>query len=550
MSRTPTATSAASSTEGRCLRWGRGLSFRSHPRLIDEARKVTRVIRFNVHSDDLAGHWHWRGAMWRSGSSWIAPVASPVLRPDSTSAQGLRLAVREAWANGDFVEVEIGPDGALQLTAGPLGVAPVYVAICESRIVGSWDPVDLAPFASAESISPAVVARLLTRRHRYSAETLFSQITRVTAGATAIWRPSSGLVLRYPPPAAHIIEPRPLRQGADPVAHFGRMLDRVVSDACETQTGPIAVELSGGLDSANVAASVAQATAGSILSAGLLVPGITGREQLARRRTIVEHLGLRDIVVTAADHLPLAPGGPRRVNRPHYPDTDVYQEAFDTLRAALARSGAYIVFTGYGGDEIMSRAPAERVRPPAPPRLPNWLDQRARDALAAVDADCSPVTEVALPTLVVFAARHPAYLRAGLWPMAPFVTPELSRFGRSLPIEWRTGKHLLRQRLTRIGLPHTVTHPRRPESFADTMTLALRRHAPDLLADMLEQSALTAEGFVRRTAVERLYRRARDGRSLSPLVYDMLSLDIGIRSMCAGTAAGEETWCAFSTPKR
>lgn len=67
---------------------------------------------------------------------------------------------------------------------------------------------------------------------------------------------------------------------------------------------------------------------------------------------------------------------------------------------------------------------------------------------------------------------------------------------------------------------------------------------------MLERSLLTAQGFVRRDAVERLYRRARDGRSLSPLVYDMLSLDIGIRSMCAGTASRGEMWCAFSTPKR
>lgn len=500
------------------------------------------MMRFEVHSDSLAGHWHWQGAMWRSGSSWISPLASPALRRDSNFAdQGLRLAVREVRANGDFVEMEIEPGETLKVTAGPLGVAPLYISECESRIVGSWDPVDLAPFASADSLSPAVVARLLTRRHRYSTDTLFSRITRVTAGSTVVWRPSSGLVLRYPASAAHVIQPRVLRQGADPVAHFGRMLDRVASDACETQDGPIAVELSGGLDSTNVAASVAQATTGTILSAGLLVAGITGRAQIARRRTIIEYLGLRDVVVAAADHLPLAPRGPRRVNRPHYPDTDVYREAFDTLRAALRRAGARVVFTGYGGDEIMSRAPAERSRPPAPPRVPSWLDQRARDALAAVDADCSPVTEIALPTLVVFAARHPAYLRAGLWPIAPFANPELSRFGRSLPIEWRTGKQLLRQRLARIGLPHTVTHPRRPESFADTMTLALRRHAADLLADMLERSVLTAQGFVRRDAVERLYRRARDGRSLSPLVYDMLSLDIGIRSMCAGTASREET---------
>jgi hypothetical protein len=198
----------------------------------------------------------------------------------------------------------------------------------------------------------------------------------------------------------------------------------------------------------------------------------------------------------------------------------------------------------------MSRVPAERPRPTAPPRLPPWLDQHARDALADVDADCSPVTAVPLPTLVVFAARHPAYLRAGLWPIAPFTAPELSRFGRSLPVEWRTRKELLRQRLARAGLPTIVTHPRRPESFAATMGLALRRHARALLADMLEHSVLIDRGFVRRAAVEHLHRRARDGGTTPPLVYDMLALDIGIRSMCTATTAGREGSCASLTPNR
>jgi asparagine synthase (glutamine-hydrolysing) len=144
------------------------------------------MIRLDVHSDDLAAQWSWQGGMWRSGSSWIAALESPALRRHHILAgQGLRLEVREVWANGDFVEVEIAPRGTLQLTAGPLGVAPLYISTCGSRIVGSWDPVDLTPFASADSLSPAVVARLLTRRHRYSAETVFSRISRVTAGRSA-----------------------------------------------------------------------------------------------------------------------------------------------------------------------------------------------------------------------------------------------------------------------------------------------------------------------------------------------------------------------------
>jgi asparagine synthetase B (glutamine-hydrolysing) len=508
------------------------------------------MLRFDVHHDDVAGQWDWEDTCWRSGSSWITPVTSPALRTESSiDRRGTTVAVRESRIGGDFTELVLGTDGVLGLTAGPLGVAPLYVAAADERLIGSWNPVDLAPFANPDGLSSVVVARLLTRRHRYSAETLFSQITRLTAGAIIEWSRTSGFRLRYPEPASHVTEPRRLRPGVDPVAHFAKLMNHVVCDASDALDGPIAVELSGGLDSANVALSLVQTCPGRILSGGLVVAGRQGRDQDIRRRVLIGHLGLRDVTVAAADHLPLSPHGPRATERPHYPDTDVYQEAFDVLRARLRSAGAHVVFTGYGGDEIMSRTPAERPRPPTPPPLPPWLDQHTRDALADVDADCSPVTEVALPTLVVFAARNPAYLRTGLWPVAPFTAPELSRFGRSLPVEWRTRKELLRQRLARIGLPTTVSHPRRPESFAATMTLALRHHAPALLADMLERSVLIAQGFVCRGAVHHLYRRALDGHSPAPLVYDMLALDIGIRSMCTAATRGERTTCRSSTPK-
>ncbi|MGH3615163.1 MAG: asparagine synthase-related protein [Pseudonocardia sp.] len=372
----------------------------------------------------------------------------------------------------------------------------------------------------------------------------------MTAGATLTWSRSGGLSVEYPAPAAHVVEPRRVRPGADPVSHFAALMNQVVRDVCEHHKGAVAVELSGGLDSANVAVSVAQMSANSVRSGGLLVAGPTGRAQGLRRRIIIDHLGMRDLEVVAADHLPLALNGPRTVEHSHYPDTDIYQEAFDALRTVLRSAGTRVVFTGYGGDEIMARAPGERSAPASPPRLPPWLGQRARDALADVDANCSPVTGVALSTLVVFAARHPAYLRAGLWPTAPFSTPELSRFGRSLPVVWRMGKELLRQRLARTGLPLAVTHPRRPESFAATMNLALRSHASALLAALLDHSVLISQGYVRRYAVERLYRRASGGHTVPPLVYDMLALDIGIHSMCAVPAAGEGTACESSTRDR
>ncbi len=127
------------------------------------------------------------------------------------------------------------------------------------------------------------------------------------------------------------------------------------------------------------------------------------------------------------------------------------------------------MLTGFGGDELMALTGAERMRPMTAPRLPPWLGERAIDAMRHIDDCAAPVAPVALPCLVVFAARNPAYLRAGLWPVAPLSHPRLSRFARSLPIEWRARKRLLRTRLARERLPDHVTEPARPESFGSTM---------------------------------------------------------------------------------
>jgi asparagine synthase (glutamine-hydrolysing) len=304
------------------------------------------MLRFDLHCDDVAARWRWQDSCWRSGSSWIAPVRSPALRLESRLGRDAAVAVRECRPGGDFIELTLGADGVVALTAGPLGIAPLYVAACGECMIGSWDPVDLASFAKPDDLSPAVVTRLLTRRHRYSAATLFSRITRLTAGATVQWRRKGGLRLRYPAPVRHVREPRRLRPGADPVAYFATLMNQVMHDAFDGLRGAVAVELSGGLDSANVAVSAAALWSGQVLSAGLTVAGRAGLDQEIRRRIIVDHLGLRDLIVPANDHLPLAPDGPRTVDRTHYPDTDVYQEAFAALRGRLRAAGARVVLTG------------------------------------------------------------------------------------------------------------------------------------------------------------------------------------------------------------
>ncbi|WP_156993442.1 hypothetical protein [Pseudonocardia acaciae] len=106
---------------------------------------------------------------------------------------------------------------------------------------------------------------------------------------------------------------------------------------------------------------------------------------------------------------------------------------------------------------------------------------------------------------------------------------------------WRTSKRLFRLRLARAGFTPAVTEPRNPESFDDTMRDALRRHAPRLLARMLAESVLVDLGFVNPDSLTTTLRRLRRGSPAPPLLYDMLAVEVGLRSMTSHNTSPHAT---------
>jgi asparagine synthase (glutamine-hydrolysing) len=295
----------------------------------------------------------------------------------------------------------------------------------------------------------------------------------------------------------------------------------------------LGLELSGGIDSAVVATAVSQHVATPPTSFGLIVDAPGDTLQVDRRNEIVRGLSLRDISFRADDHLPFVSGGARALDRPHYADGDVYREAFDVLRSCARDAGVDVVFTGFGGDELMSLRSAERLHPRPMPDLPPWLSERSRDALAEIETNIAPTSPIAVPTLMAFAARNPAYLHFGLWPVAPLSSPDLLRFTESLPVEWRQHKTLLRRYLQQSRFSKNVTHPTTMESFDITMNSALRRHGPEMLSAMLDSSILVEQGFVDRRELARQYANLVAGEDGSPLLYDTLAVERGIQSMVA-----------------
>lgn len=500
--------------------------------------------------DVRAATWTWQTDRWVCGQSWLRPFTNPalehaLLRGDQNI---MVVVVREAvtgmglpgdadasvvtaslptWP-GDYLTVRLTPS-AVTFTAGTRGTAPLYLYVNDGVLHGSWDLATFAGTTAVDRLCDRAVVRALTRRHRYSAETLHAGAYRVTERATATWTPT-GLAITYPAPAPQIARPRTLRPDADPVAAFDEILTSAVGRSA-VNADQTAIELSGGVDSGNVAASVADTYNPGVHSYGLIVPGPLGELQAGRRQAYVHVNRLADVTHPAAATPPFTPDGVRGRGEPHDPAGDFYAEAFDAARAHLATTGARVVFTGLGGDELTALRRSERGHTVLPPDLPHWLGPCARELVDDIDTGAAPVAPVPLPSLVAFTARNPLFLRRGLWPVSPLIDPALVQLADSLPVGWRRNKHLLRDRLRRRGLPESAVDPRHPEDFTALMNLGLRRHGLPLLAAMTRESLLVDAGYLDPDELRNLYHGCMAGGLVPSLLYDTIACEVGLRSL-------------------
>ncbi|MFC8655632.1 asparagine synthase-related protein [Streptomyces parvus] len=481
-------------------------------------------------SDLLRPTWLNIGDRWVSGDSWVEPAKAAALTTvfHGDDAPFVRLTVKErAPEEPDFLELLMKP-GEARITAGVFGTAPVYVATVDDVLHASWDIAELLRRLRTLRLVPRVVARTLSRQHRYTTETLFEGVYRITERATAVFT-CAGLDVRYPEPAEHVLRPRALRPGADPLGVLSKLLHNVVREAADP-TAQVGVELSGGADSANVALAVASAPYREVRSFGLLMGDHTGVSQRVRRRCLVQHCGFTDTALPALQYPPFVPGGVRAAGRPHDPAGAFYQEAFDAVRTQAARRRCEVMFTGTGGDEVNAHHSRSAANLPAPPAVP-WLGSRAERALRELEVHLAPMPMLPVPALMGFGLHNPGYLRVGVWPVSPLVHPRLVRFMEQLPHELKRGKALFRDRLRRAGLPESVASPADPENFLGVMETGLRHFGLRTLDTMLQESVLVDLGYVDAKALSRAREDAERAAVVPDLLCDTIALEVGLRSL-------------------
>lgn len=522
------------------------------------------MLKFAISSRPPVAGWAWIDERYINDSSWIEPFAHPSLEHfAATDTESIYFCVRErsrqknsfypshsgvellesntyrmslgatrGWPL-DFTLVEINRAGA-QVSTGAWGSAPIYLSDIDGTLYGSWFLPDLTQRRGVDGLVDREVCRFLTLRHRYGFETVFSGVYRLTERAQAKLT-STGLSITYPTAALHA-RPRALRPGAAVLDYYEGLLAQAVQ-AREYDPEQIVVELSGGLDSANVAMTVASLYPRRCTSYALMLDGPAGQQQASRRQVLVRRCGFRDLRVAAIEHPPLHPDGRRSRGLPISPYDEPYSEAFESLLAAARRAGVRVAMTGIGGDELVAPYATEQEIHPAVAEarrpVPAWLGPRAKHAFMEVDTGIAPGAVLAESSLLASACRAPAFLTAGIWPVSPLCSPNLIRFAESLPFEWRRDKFLHRERLASLDLaPEWITPPLK-ENFSHVMEYGLRQYDLKVLERLLPESILADYSFIDiRKLANACRRAARGDESVNAFLYAALHLELSVRSAC------------------
>jgi asparagine synthase (glutamine-hydrolysing) len=512
---------------------------------------------------DAPQDWTWDGTRYVApgGGGLIEPYAHPmtehaavtdgtrtavILRERARHRAGLhpvpmRVAPRELdqvtemarrWP-ADYVLIETECRKPVRVTAGAARTTPLYLAHRDGVLHGSWDMGRLRPYAAG--LNPKEATRMLAYHPRYSYETAFTGIWRLTERATATF--GGDLYIRYPDPVLHA-GPRELADGADVLTAFAEAIDAAL-DLRPTDPETTAYHLTGGLDSGSIATRAARRWPGKLNTATLIITGPGRKHQVRRRHEILSRVpfGPHDVQVDTQGQLMFGPDCDRARGNLISPYDEPLYEHMAALNARIAALGARTVVSGLGGDEMVAVGSAESEQA-AIDKTENfglpWLGPVAQAALPYGDDQIAPPAMAGGITLLAAECVAPPLLRAGLWPVHPFAEAPLVTLGDQLPFHWRELKQLQRRHLATFGLSEDACNPRVRESFAELVGQSLLANGLPHLRRILDQgSPLIEVGLLNpdglKTAVTELENGPYSEDPWSKLV-EVITLDQAARA--------------------
>lgn len=354
----------------------------------------------------------------------------------------------------------------------------LYLCLEESRVTASWNFMSVAKRSNRNIINDDFLSRWLTLQpQQYSNGTMFKNIHRTTINTeTLITRDKmrvSEVDLRG------LTYPRQLRAPERAQEFLFQMLTEALIRR-PLELGKTAVEVSGGLDSSVVAIAAASVLDHPV--AASISVATESQNQTTRQELLAQKLGLEHVKVAVWAHLPFATGSGRFESLGTSYLAESFYEAFYNLTQLLKARGVDTILTGMGGDEAfpLFADEADTSHLVKPIVRPSFI--RPKTYLLA---ELPPVTRNFITSYHGSAAhgvtnRAERFLNQGVWPVNPFLEPEIIQFGSSLPLALRHQRSILSNILAGNGMPEFLDH--KPMSFEPTI-----RHVARGIRAVLQQ---------------------------------------------------------------
>ena len=398
----------------------------------------------------------------------------------------------------DFLVIEIrkSADGRaiVHIVSGPLGLAPVYFTTDDKQFNLSWNPATIIRKSPSREINRQLIARRLAKKSIYSTKTMFASVNMLTERSEL--EIVDGVVFfRYPRPIS--LRPPNASSRDQSLEEFADIL-RYVIEARDYSLQKIGVELSGGVDSACVAAALAKSFGDRIESFAVIFSGEMGEAQGQRRRALNAHLG-------CVDHVTRAEASPPRFFAKCSSEVlenfygEYYFEAFVSLWDKAVERGCRIMASGHGGDELFPLYSTEdndryeKLLAYAPEfrEARKALTEDALDGAEAEFGDQAPDGYLQDSDLFANIVHAPHLLQRGLWPLRPLADPVLAQYCRQLNYSERHNKKLARNYLSSkigTGLYHEdyqreTFEPLSRLAFAEEAQAAIRVMKDSFLVD-------------------------------------------------------------------
>jgi asparagine synthase (glutamine-hydrolysing) len=348
----------------------------------------------------------------------------------------------------------------ITITRTSAGEIPLYVTFLPGAISLSWNySVSVSRLAT---VTPDIEAckRFAAVGPSLQRNTVIEDVYLLSIGETLMWdgenfvfeqfqgrRPCKSGVLSA---SAHVVET------------FLGLLVESASTFIEKAKYP-AVELSGGLDSACIAAAIRSSSCHPIQSYGLIQPGVAGIQQTARRNELIQHFSLKDTTRSSLDCRPFTTLETYASLQASTPFDEIYRNGIDLILEDTGNRSIDIVFTGIGGDELtLSDHSKERY------------DQVHYNILSHVCfGECAELkpdlpTPISTSALLAGYARADMFLCRSIWPKSLFLSPKIVEFCRMLPHQVKVARALQTLTLARVGVSDGFLFPRYVENFRYT----------------------------------------------------------------------------------